>query len=165
MPAVLSDTSVINYLATIGQVELLHLQFGKIFVLPAVRREIHAKAGLPGTVPADLARESGWLTVQAPKPCPTLDQLFAELDTGEAEAIALACELKPAIVSLDEADGRMEARRLGLAIIGTVGILVTARQSGQLKQIKPLLDRLIQAHRFRLNRNLYDQLVAGDNAD
>ena len=112
-----------------------------------------------------MAQKSGWLVVQEPKPGKILNQLFADLDPGEAEAIALACELKPAIVLLDETDGRLEARRLGLTIIGTVGIFAAARQSGQLKKIKPLIDRLMKDFRFRLSRELYEQLVIGDKAD
>jgi predicted nucleic acid-binding protein len=88
-----------------------------------------------------------------------------ELDPGEAEAIALACEIKPAIVLLDEAEGRAAARSLGLQIIGTVGILAAARRSGHLNRIKPLLDRLIQDYRFRLSPELYDQFVTGDGSD
>jgi hypothetical protein len=165
MPAVVSDTSVINYLAAVGQAELLRIHFGKIFVPPAVWRELHAATSLPGTVAADLAQKSGWLVVQEPKPGKILNQLFADLDPGEAEAIALACELKPAIVLLDETDGRLEARRLGLPTIGTVGILASARKSGQLQKVKPLLDRLMKDFRFRLSRELYEQLVARDKAD
>lgn len=165
MPAVVSDTSVINYLAAVGQTELLRLQFGKIHVPPAVWRELHVKPNLPGTTPADLALKHGWLVVQEPKPSQTLTQLSADLDPGEAEAIALACELKPATVLLDEADGRLEARRLGLTTIGTIGILAAARQTGQLKKVKPLLDRLMQDYRFRLSRTLYEQLIAGDSDD
>ena len=41
-------------------------------------------------------------------------------------------------------DGRLEARRLGLTIIGTVGILAAARQAGELDKIKPLLDRVFR---------------------
>ena len=165
MPAVVSDTSVINYLAAIGQAELLHFEFGKVFVPPAVWRELHAQPNLPGTTAADLARNSGWLIIQQPKPSEMLNQLFADLDPGEAEAIALAWELQPAIVLLDETDGRAEARRLGLPTIGTIGILASARKSGRLQKVRPLLDRLIKEFRFRLSRELYDQLVAGDKAD
>jgi hypothetical protein len=165
MPAVVSDTSVIIYLAAAGQAELLRTQFGKIYVPPAVWRELHAAANLPGTIAADLALKSGWLVIQEPKPGQILNQLFADLDPGEAEAIALAYELKPAVVLLDEADGRLEARRLGLTIIGTADIFAAARQSGRLKRIKPLLDRLMKDHRFRLSREPYDQLIAGDPAD
>jgi predicted nucleic acid-binding protein len=165
MPAVVSDTSVINYLAAIGQAELLRLQFGKIYVPPAVWRELHAAPNLPGTKAADVAQKSGWLVIQEPKPSQSLNQLFADLDPGEAEAIALACELKPAVVLLDETDGRLEARRLGLTSIGTVGILAAARKAGEFKQIKPLLDRLMKDYRFRLSRELYNQVIAGDKAD
>ena len=49
MPAVVSDTSVINYLAAVGHAELLRVQFGKIYVPPAVWRELHDAANLPGT--------------------------------------------------------------------------------------------------------------------
>jgi predicted nucleic acid-binding protein len=165
MPAVVSDTSVINYLAAVGQTDLLRIQFGRVYVPPAVWRELHARPNLPGIAPADLAQKSGWLVVQEPKPGQPLNQLRADLDPGEAEAIALACEFKPAIVLLDETDGRLEARRLGLTIIGTIGILAAARQAGQVKKIKPLLDRLMQVHRFRLSQTLYGQLIAGDKAD
>jgi hypothetical protein len=165
MPAVVSDTSVINYLAAVGQAELLRFEFGEIFIPPAVWRELHAQPTLPGTVAADSARESGWLVIRQPKPSEILNQLFADLDPGEAEAIALACELKPAIVLLDETDGRAEARRLGLPTIGTVGIRAGARKSGRLPKIKPLLDRLMKDFRFRLSCELYDQLVTGDKVD
>ena len=165
MPAVVSDTSVINYLAAVGQAELLRVQFGKIFVPPAVWRELHAAPNLPGTTAADLAQKSGWLVIQEPKPSQTLNELSADLDPGEAEAIALAYELQPAVVLLDETDGRLEARRLGLTIIGTVGILAAARQAGELDTIKPLLDRLMKDYCFRLSRELYNQLIAGDKAD
>jgi len=134
MPAVVSDTSVISNLAAIGQMELLRFEFGAVFLPPAVWRELHARPSLPGAGAADSARESGWLVIQAPKPSEVFDQLLAELDSGEAEAIALACELKPATVLLDETDGRAQARGLGLATIGTVGILAGARQSGRLEK-------------------------------
>jgi uncharacterized protein len=162
MPAVISDTSVINYLGAIGKVDLLRLQFGTVFVPPSVWRELHARLGLPGTAPADEARASGWLVIQQPLSGEMLTRLSADLDPGEAEAIALACELKPAIVLLDEAEGRAFACAAGLTVIGTVGILMSARQNGQVQRLRPLLDRLMQELRFRLGRELYEQLVAGD---
>ncbi|MDQ6631241.1 MAG: DUF3368 domain-containing protein [Verrucomicrobiota bacterium] len=162
MAAVVSDTSVINYLAAVEQTALLPIQFGKVFVPPDVWRELHARPGLPGTMAADAAEKSGWLIVQEPKPNQILNQLRADLDPGEAEAIVLACELKSAIVLLDETDGRAAARGLGLQIIGTAGILAQARTSGQLQKIKPLLDRLMREYRFRLSRELYSQLIAED---
>ena len=96
MPAVVSDTSVINYLGAVGLSDLLRLQFGTIFVPPSVWQELHARPGLPGTVAADEARNVGWLVVQKPATSEMVARLSADLDPGEAEAIALAYELKDA---------------------------------------------------------------------
>lgn len=165
MPAVVSDTSVVNYLAAVGQTELLRVQFGEIFIPPAVWYELQAAPALPGAAAALAAQQAGWLVVQAPKASLLEARLRMDLDDGEAAAIALACELKPAIVLLDEADGRAEAERLGLSIIGTAGILGKARQSGRLRHIRPLLDRLMREHRFRLSRELYGQFTMGEPED
>ena len=51
------------------------------------------------------------------------------LDTGERESIALALE-KGALLLIDEERGRMEARRLGLKVRGTLGVLIQAYRSG-----------------------------------
>ena len=163
MPAVVSDTSVLHYLGAIGQTRLLHLQFGKIYVPPSVWRELHAKPGLPGISSADAAQAAGWLVIQEPSTSEILTRLSADLDPGEAEAIALACELKPATVLLDEAEGRSAAIAAGLTVIGTAGILLAARSAGRVQAVGPLLDRLIQGFRFRLNRELYEQFIAGDD--
>ncbi len=162
MPAVVSDTSVINYLAAAGLTDLLRVQFGTIYIPPAVWRELHVGANLPGTHAADQAYQAGWLLIQEPTSAKLLATLLEELDPGEAEAIVLASEFNPATVLLDEMDGRMAARRLGLPVIGTAGILVAARRSGHLNGIKPILDDLMKNHRFRLSHELYCQLIIGD---
>ncbi len=144
MPAVVSDTSVIHCLAAIGQTELLRFEFGKLFVPPTVRRGLHARPNLSGTAAADSASDAGWFVIQRPVPGTVLNQLFADLDSGEAEAIALACELKPAIALVDETDDRVEIGQLGLP------------------KITPSVDRLMKDFHSGLSRELYDQLIAGD---
>ena len=144
MPAVVSDTSVIHYLAAIGQTERLRFEFGKLFVPPTVRRGLHARPNLPGTAAADSASGAEWFVIERPGPGTVLNQLFADLDSSEAEAIALACELKPAITLVDETDDRVETGQLGLP------------------KITPSVDRLMKVFHFGLSRELYDQLIAGD---
>ena len=165
MAAVVSDTSVIHYLAVIGHTELLRIQFERVLIPPAVWRELTAKPALPGFVAAQAGVAAGWLTVRKPAAAQTVIPLCEDLDPGEAEAITLACECKPATVLMDEREGRGVARRLGLKTLGTVGILANARQSGTLRRIRPLLEQLMRQHRFRLSREIYDQLVAGDERD
>jgi predicted nucleic acid-binding protein len=43
---------------------------------------------------------------------------------------------------LDDRRARSVARRIGIAVIGTVGVLVRAKHSGILASLKPLLEDL-----------------------
>ena len=52
--------------------------------------------------------------------------LVAELDPGEAAAIALAHRIDSKLLIVDDMAGRRVARRLGLTVIGTVGVILTA---------------------------------------
>jgi hypothetical protein len=59
---------------------------------------------------------------------------------------------------LDEQPARRVAASLGLRVIGTVGLLLTAKDRGLLTKIKPELDRLL-AVRFFMDQELYDRAV------
>lgn len=68
--------------------------------------------------------------------------LLDELDLGEAETIVLARELKADWVLMDEKKGRRKLDPLGMAKIGTLGLLLKAKQIGLLSAIRPAVERL-----------------------
>ena len=90
---------------------------------------------------------------------PLVKQLQRTLDAGEAEAIALATDLPQSLLLLDDADARETALQMGLDFTGTVGVLMRAKRVGKLPALKPVLDRLMQQHRFRLSRSLYEEVL------
>ena len=53
-------------------------------------------------------------------------ETIARLGRGERAALALARQWSPALLLMDDATARAEARRLGLAVRGTLGVLVQA---------------------------------------
>ena len=71
-----------------------------------------------------------------------VQSLRLDLDVGEAEAIALVLEQNAAYILLDESDGRMAARLLGLRPLGVVGVLLRAKQRGDLQAVSPIVDRM-----------------------
>lgn len=75
----------------------------------------------------------------------------ARLDAGEAEALALAIELKADAILLDESAARAVANELGMQVIGTLGLLLRAKQEGLVNEVAPLLRKLIVEGRFRVS--------------
>jgi predicted nucleic acid-binding protein len=73
------------------------------------------------------------------------------LDVGEAAALALAIKLKASAILLDEAAARTVAKELGIEVIGTLGLLLRAKQEGLVTEVAPLLRKLIVEGRFRVS--------------
>jgi predicted nucleic acid-binding protein len=51
---------------------------------------------------------------------------------------------------LDERDGRKLAKSLGLQVTGILGILLRAKQSGELSSLQPVIEDLTQKAGFRI---------------
>ena len=159
MPTVISDASVLICLGAAGQIELLRDFYSQGLVPPAVWAEVTQAGARPGAAEAHAAKTNGWLQVRAPSSTPLLARLQHTLDAGEAEAIALATELPGSLLLLDDADGREAAFQMGLDYTGTVGVLLRAKRVGKLHVLKPILDKIIQQHGFRLSRQLYKKVL------
>ena len=71
----------------------------------------------------------------------------------------LASELSAGVVLLDERDARRLAERIGLRVLGTVGVLVWARRVGQIASLRVELDALAGRGRFRLSQVLRDRAL------
>ncbi len=84
------------------------------------------------------------------------------VDAGEAEAIALASEKNCLLIS-DDKQARAAAKRLGVAVIGRVGILIRAKQNGIISEIKPILDAL-ESNDFFISRAFREEAlkIAGE---
>ena len=121
---VVADTTPLNYLILIGEIEVLPRLYGRVVIPPAVHEELaHSRA--PASVRAWIGQQPDWLEILSP--APVVDAALAGLDAGEREAIALAGQLSLSSDSIqlivDELLGRREAERRGLPVIGTIGVL------------------------------------------
>jgi len=72
--------------------------------------------------------------------------LFEEfVDEGEAEAIVLALEFNADLLLVDDRDARSLAKKLGLQVMGTPGVLALAKYRGLIQKVKPIIDELIES--------------------
>ncbi|MCR4425040.1 MAG: DUF3368 domain-containing protein [Firmicutes bacterium] len=150
MPGAVADSSALIGLAAIGRLSLLKDFHQRILVPPAVWREVVVEGGnKPGVGEVQKAVSQGWIEIISPKNEDLVRLLKADLDEGEAEAIALAIEIKAEIVFIDEAEARRTAEVYGLRKAGVVGVLLRAKVEGKVGSLRSELSKLRKAG-FRL---------------
>ena len=136
-PAVVDSTCLIG-LEKVGRLELLPKLFDPISAPPEVEGE--------------WGRSAPWLRIEATSNPGVATALRLLVDDGEAAAIALASDLERRIV-LDDRRARELAQRMGLKVIGTIGILLRAKRVGLLSWITPVLNELME-NGFRVSEEL-----------
>lgn len=151
---VVSDTTPLNYLILIGQIDLLPRLYRQVVVPHAVVDELH-HVRRPQSVRTWIENPPRWLEVrdvdvsQAPQ---------TRLDPGELAALALAEELHADLVLIDERNGRDEALRRNLRVIGTLGVLADAA-SQELIHLPEVLQQLQQTN-FYISPRVMQSLLS-----
>lgn len=133
------NTSPLIHLA---EAELLHLlkeAAPVIWVPEPVAREIRAYGPRDQTARALAANK--WLEVRPAPPISAELQAW-DLGPGESAVIELARTAPDSTAVIDDLAGRRCAEALGLALRGTVGLVLAAKQAGRLPVARPVLERL-----------------------
>jgi len=141
---VVADAGPLIFLSAIDQLELLRTLHDRVLIPIEVFEEVVGKgAGLPGC--AEVA-QAKWLEIlEVDGADPLLRTLQTTLDRGEAAALALAHRERAELVLMDERRGRAAARRLGLNVQGTLGVLVHAKRAKAIVSVEPHLRALREA--------------------
>ncbi len=144
--SVISNSSPLIALERVGRLDLIRQLFGRVDVPPAVAREVFEADTIPNWI--EVVTLSGPVSAKIP----------LALGAGEREAIALALEQPPTWVVLDDLPARRLAATLGLPVIGTVGLLLAAKQQALIPLLEPLLNDLEQAD-FRLSLKVREAVL------
>jgi predicted nucleic acid-binding protein len=148
---VVSDTTPLNYLVLIHEIDLLPALFKEVYVPPSVIGEL-TRSKTPEIVRRWVLSSPAWLKIVAPVArLPST----ASLDDGEADALSLAKELQIPDVLIDERRGRKIAQREGLNPVPTLAILQRAAEQNLL-QLAPALAKL-QLTNIRIPKALIDE--------
>jgi predicted nucleic acid-binding protein len=109
-------------------------------VTPTVEREFKGKL-------------TGWFELAEPDKYTFHAILQEGIDEGEASAIALSLKLAASVVVIDDLKGRNKAEKSGITYTGTFGLILKARQSGIIENVRPILSK-IQATNFRYDPSI-----------
>jgi uncharacterized protein len=153
---VVSDTSVLSGLIKIGQLTLLEKVFKHVVIPTKVADELNDLGSFGYDLSPFLTAQ--WIDIKSVTNLSLVWQLESTINRGEAEAIVLAIELQADLILIDEKLGRQVAENHGLSVTGLIGVLMKAKQMGEISSIKMLMDDLIKAN-FRISKTLYSQVL------
>ena len=154
---IISDTTPIISLMKISQLELLEKMFGEVLIPEAVFNELTADNGF--YFESEKIKNCHFIkkVIVNEKGAVSILRRSSGLDLGESEAIILADNNKADILLMDEAKGRQVAELMGLNIMGTVGLLISAYENNliSLLEVRKAFDMLKNSNR-RISDNLFN---------
>jgi predicted nucleic acid-binding protein len=156
---IICDTSPLIALSLCNELRFLDILFKDVIVPEKVFDEIMG----PGKPEAE--KIAAWVQGKVQKAAKEQMRraLALSLDAGESEAIALFWEKSADFLLIDEQKGRRIAARHGIKVVGTLGILLLAKQKGLVKVIKPHIE-LLRRSSIRISEYLYQKAleIAGE---
>jgi len=152
---IVADTSPLNYLVLISEVDILPGLFGQVIVPHAVWSELHAP-GTPLVVREWADSGPSWIEIRTAS---FIDPRI-KLGVGEVEAICLASELQADQLLVDDRKARKIALARGLMVAGTLNILEAAALREMVDLPKAI--RGLQQTNFRAPEELVKLLLDRD---
>jgi len=154
---VVVDSGPLIALSIMELLPVLNKLFKKTVLPQAVLDECLHDVSKPQSESIQFALDKGWVTKKSISSTAESLLLAEILDPGEAQAISLAKELD-ALALIDEKAGRKVARREKVQCIGSLFVLIKAKQGGHIQQVQPALQRLID-HGYFLDKSLIDYVL------
>lgn len=157
---IVADAGQLIALAKIEQLTLLSALFAEVHMPAYVLHEAAGNLALAGAAAVRVFADAN-ATIHDDSVDPIVQRLCVEIDAGEAQAIALAKSLHCGVL-MDDLLGRGVAKRLGLPVIGVLGVLLQGKRAGQIAAIRPCLDALVVA-RYRVSDALIAEVLKQAN--
>jgi predicted nucleic acid-binding protein len=124
--------------------------------------QLYTKVIIPPAVQAEFGGAVEGYIVQPPSNRVHVQTLRLMLGAGESEVIALGVELsqggEQVEMVLDDLQARRIALSYGLRIVGTLGLLIRAKQSGYIESVRAILQQM-RASGFRCSPELFRRAI------
>lgn len=131
---IIGDSSALVTLAIADKLDIVEKLFGNLYVPEAVYKEL-TKIEKPYS-----SKLKSFLKGRVKNVNLKIEKLG--LGAGELEAIILYKELNADILLIDDARAKKFALLNDIKVIGSLGILIKAKENGYISEIKPLLEKI-----------------------
>jgi predicted nucleic acid-binding protein len=138
MPDVLIvNASPLIFLGNANRIDLLRTTGANKVIVPEPVFDEVISAGYTDKAARALS-EAAWIEKRTSPPIP--ESVVAwDLGTGESSVIAMAVQMPGARVVIDDLNGRKCALALGIGVVGTLGVIITAHRRGELADPRAVL--------------------------
>jgi hypothetical protein len=158
---VIADSSALVALSVCEILHLLELLFGEVKIPQAVFDEVNiANKPEAKTLKQFLADKISPVSLSAV----TIEKSNG-LGKGELEAIALYKCLKADLLLIDDARAKKVAYINNVEVMGSLGVLLLAKQHGLITSVQPLLDKLSNSDIFISDYLLEQILIMAGESD
>ncbi|MDR2571476.1 MAG: DUF3368 domain-containing protein [Oscillospiraceae bacterium] len=157
-PIVVVNSTPVMLLQKIGKLDLLQKLYNKIYIAEAVHQELIIDR-TDKTNNNDFILFNEWIEIVKIQNDEARKTFVTSLHIGEVETMILALERSADLCVLDDLLARKHAKRLNLNIIGTLGVLITAKKLILIDAVKPLVDKLISEGMY-ISDELYKSVLS-----
>ena len=162
---VVSNAGPLMALAKLNLLHLLKELYGRVHFALSVYEETVIEGVRQGYEDAGRLRsflgQMRWRPQQVGSAEMPAELLEAHLDRGERDTLALAISLNSTLVLMDETAGRQSVREQGLAVRGTLGVLIEAYRQELISadQLRLYLGEAARRQDIWVNRALVERLM------
>jgi predicted nucleic acid-binding protein len=154
--SIVLDTGPVISLAVIDKLELLTQLFTEIAIPTAVWEELRRSDFFN-----DFPRIKSFFERRVKK-INSFNELILITDYGESESMLLYKELEADFLVIDDKKARAIAEELGINCIGTLAILIKAKEKGFITTLKPVFESPIQNNRY-YSRSVVNAILSKHN--
>jgi len=137
----IADSSALVALSIVDKLDILENLFGEVYVPRAVYNEVNQKDKAQSHKLANYCKNRVLDTKSS-------INFNISLGQGESEAIILYSEKNADFLLCDDKKAKKFAQSFGLKVIGSLGILIKAKETGLINAISPLLEILKESQIF-----------------
>jgi predicted nucleic acid-binding protein len=138
---IVADTGPLISLAVIGQLDLLDALFYEVAIPEAVWYELETLIEEQGIPEVSRLRDKVM-------PVSHYQEINPDLGPGEKEAIILYDEIHADRLLIEDNGARLFAEARGIHCIGTLGMLIEAKDEGFIPALRPFFTNLITKKRY-----------------
>lgn len=139
---IIADTGALISLGHIDKLYLIEEFFGEVLIPEFVWQELKSYQH------PDFDKSNVDYFIDKVKSVKSTNYFKHIIDIGESEAILLYKELNADYLLIDDKKARRVAESLDIECIGSIGILVEAKNRKLIQQLKPLFEKWLTSNRY-----------------